>query len=205
MSMVGRAGLLWPGDGSLEGLIETERLRLLPPRRGDLEALDEAIRETLPELVQWLPWASPRHDRAETRRYIKGARAARSRRLAEEYSVFEREGGRLVGVVSIHRIDWARRSAGLGYWVRKSAWGRGYATEAAGAVVENAFRRLGVHRLEAHVATENRASQRVPEKLGFQREGIAREAEYISGRFVDHIQYSLLRWELNEPGEGRSE
>ncbi len=200
--MVGRAGLLWPGDGSIGGRLETERLRLLPPRRGDLEALDDAILETLPELVQWLPWATLRHDRSETRRYIRGARLARSRRLAEEYSVVEREAGRLVGVVSIHRIDWARRSAGLGYWIRKSAWGRGYATEATRAAVEDAFRRLGLHRLEAHVATENRASQRVPEKLGFQREGIAREAEYLSGRFVDHIQYSLLRWEWIKPGEG---
>ena len=200
--MVSRAGLLWPSDGSIEGRLETERLCLLPTRRGDLEALDEAIFETLPELVQWLPWATPRHDRTATRRYIKGARLARSRRLAEEYRVVEREGGRLVGVVSIHRIDWARRSAGLGYWIRKSAWGRGYATEATRAAVEDAFRRLGLHRLEAHVATENRASQRVPEKLGFQREGIAREAEYLSGRFVDHIQYSLLRWEWIKPGEG---
>ncbi len=200
--MVGRAGLLWPGNGSIEGRLETERLYLLPPRRRDLEALDEAILETLPELVQWLPWATPRHDRTETRRYIRGARLARSRRRAEEYSVVEREAGRLVGMVSVHRIDWARRSAGLGYWIRKSAWGRGYATEATRAAVEDAFRRLGLHRLEAHVATDNRASQRVPEKLGFQREGVAREAEYISGRFVDHIQYSLLRWELIEPDEG---
>ncbi len=75
--MVGRAGLLWPGDGSIGGRLETERLRLLPPRRGDLEALDDAILETLPELVQWLPWATLRHDRSETRRYIRG-RASRA-------------------------------------------------------------------------------------------------------------------------------
>jgi ribosomal-protein-serine acetyltransferase len=106
--------------------------------------------------------------------------------------LWERDTGNLVGIASIHRIDWSRRSAGLGYWVRKSAQRRGYATEAAAALVEDAFRRVGLHRIEAHVAVENRASQRVPEKLGFTNEGIARESELIGGSYIDHIQYSLL-------------
>lgn len=198
-----RAAVFPLRDTPAEMGIATERLRLRPPRRADVDALDEAIQETLSELVRWLPWASPQHARADTRRYIKGARVARNRRTADEYALFEREAGRLVGMVSIHRIDWSRRSAGLGYWIRRSAWGRGYATEAARAVVDDAFRRLGLNRVEAHVATENPASQRVPEKLGFQREGIAREAEYIDGRFADHIQYSLLRCETTGSDGGK--
>ena len=179
-------------DDPADGLIATERLRLTAPRRGDLDALDEAIAETLPQLVRWLPWAHPLHGKADTRRYIRSARLARSRRAAFEYALWERQGGRLVGIASIHRIDWSRRSAGLGYWVRESAQGRGYATEAAGALVEDAFRRIGLHRIEAHVALENTRSQRVPEKLGFTNEGIARESELIGGHWIDHIQYSLL-------------
>lgn len=185
-----------------EGLA-TERLLLRAPRRSDLDALDEAIRETLTDLVRWLPWAYPQHGRADTRQYIKSARLARSRRLALEHLVLERAGGRLVGVTSLHRIDWGRRSAGLGYWVRKSAWGRGYATEAARLTLRDAFERLGLHRVEAHVALENEASQRIPEKLGFHREGVARESEFVNGRYLDHIQYSLLAWELPDAGERR--
>jgi ribosomal-protein-serine acetyltransferase len=190
--MLGRVGAFSVMDEGGETAITTERLRLLAPRRGDLDALDEAIAETLPELVRWLPWATPLHGKADTRRYIKSARLARSRRAAHEYVLWERESGTLIGIASIHRIDWSRRSAGLGYWVRRSAWRRGYATEAAAALVGDAFRRVGLHRIEAHVALENRASQRVPEKLGFTNEGIARESELIGGRFLDHIQYSLL-------------
>jgi ribosomal-protein-serine acetyltransferase len=172
--------------------LATARLRLRAPRRGDVDALDEAIRESLPELVPWLPWAHAAHGRADTRRYLRAARSARTKRNAYEWIALAAAGDRVVGIASIHRIDWSRRSAGLGYWIRRSEWGRGYATEMARAVVEDAIGRMHLHRIEAHVALDNRASQRVPEKLGFLREGIAREVEFVNGRWLDHVQYSLL-------------
>jgi RimJ/RimL family protein N-acetyltransferase len=55
---------------------------------------------------------------------------------------------------------------------------------------------LGLNRIEAHVAPDNGRSQRVVGKLGFHREGIARGVEFVGGRFIDHIQYSLLRREV---------
>jgi ribosomal-protein-serine acetyltransferase len=164
-------------------------------------ALDEAIQETLPDLVRWLPWARPNHTRQDTRLYLRGARLARSKRRAFEFLVEDIQSGAVLGITSLHRIDWARRCAGLGYWIRRSAWGKGAATEATDAVIEYAFHDLALNRLEVHVAPENLASLRVAEKLGFQREGIAREAELINGQYSDHVQYSLLRSDLSElPG-----
>ena len=68
----------------------------------------------------------------------------------------------------------------------------GLSAVAACALSSFAFDTLGLHRIEAHVAADNPASQRVVEKIGFQREGIARENERIGERFVDHVQYALL-------------
>ncbi len=149
--------------------------------------------ETLPELVKWLPWAHHGHRRADTRGYLRGARAALARRGAYEFIIEDLQKGDLLGITSLHRIDWIRRSAGVGYWIRQSNWGKGIATEAVGALIERAFQAYHLHRLEAHVALENHASQRVVDKLGFEREGIAREVELVDGRYLDHIQYSLLR------------
>jgi RimJ/RimL family protein N-acetyltransferase len=191
-------------DSAFGEEITTERLLLRPPRRSDLAALDVAIAETLPDLVQWLPWAHAGHQRADTRRYLRSARLARSQGIALEYLCLARESTDVVGIASLHRLDPSRRSAGLGYWVRKSCQGRGFATEAAGALVQDGFRRLGLHRIEAHVATENLRSQRVPEKLGFTREGVARAIELVNGRWLDHVQYSLLARDALGPGPGRS-
>lgn len=192
----------------LEGSeLETERLRLRVPRRRDLVPLDEAINETLPELVRWLPWAHAEHSRSDARAYLRDARVARLRRVALELVIEDRADATLLGVMSVHRIDWVRRCAGIGYWVRRAAWGKQVATEAAAALVDYSLRKLELHRLEAHVAPRNPASQRVVEKIGFTREGIAREFEYIDGEYLDHIQYSILRSEYlarGWPGHGRT-
>lgn len=174
------------------GEIVTRRLTLRPARRSDVGPLHEAIVETLPDLVKWLPWARPGHRKADTRHYVRGARAALARRGAYEFVIEDLETGNIVGITSLHRIDWIRRSAGVGYWVRRSCWGKGLATEAVDALTQRGLRVFCLHRLEAHVSLDNRASQRVVEKLGFEREGIARGVEYLNGRYVDHIQYSLI-------------
>jgi ribosomal-protein-serine acetyltransferase len=183
--------------------LETAHFRLRAPKRGDAVLLHDAIAETLPDLVPWLPWARPDHGRAETRRYLRAARAAWSRRTAFEFLIEDRKTGQLCGVTSLHRIDWLRACAGLGYWVRRSAWNRGVATEAANAALLHGIGSLRLHRVEALVALENKASQRVVEKLGFTREGVAREAEYIDGRHLDHIQYSFLRGDAPVAGGKR--
>ena len=176
--------------------ILTERLRLRAPKRGDVTPLHDAIAETLSDLVPWLPWARIDHGPAETRRYLRAARSAWSRQSAFEFVLEMRDTGRVVGVTSLHRVDWVRASAGLGYWVRRSEWNRGIATEAANAALSHALGGLRLHRIEALVALENKMSQRVIEKLGFVREGIAREAEFVDGRYLDHIQYSFLRTDV---------
>jgi RimJ/RimL family protein N-acetyltransferase len=190
-----RVGLFAVEDATVPTLV-TGRLRLRPMRRRDLDPLHEAVQETLVELIRWLPWANPGHSRADTRRYIRQARLARMRGSAYEFAIFDQEGKALLGVVGLHRLDWSRRSAGIGYWTRHSNWNRGVATEAAATLVDHAFQRLQLNRVEAHVALENRRSQKVVEKLGFHREGVARALEPLGGEFIDHFQYSLVRREI---------
>jgi RimJ/RimL family protein N-acetyltransferase len=170
----------------------TKRLRLRALRRSDAMPLHAAIEETLDDLVPWLPWARPGHTRTETRRYLRAARLAWSRRTAFEFVLEEQASGRVVGVTSLHRIDWVRRSRAR----------QGFATEAVEGVLGHAFVTLSIHRLEALVALENAPSQRVVEKLGFTREGVAREVELIEGRFLDHFQYSLLDGDPPRPRRG---
>jgi RimJ/RimL family protein N-acetyltransferase len=138
----------------------------------------------------------------DTRRYRRGARLGWARRSAFEFIVSELESEVVVGVTSLHRIDWLRRCAGLGYWVRRWQLGRGRAVEAARATALYAFERLGLHRLELHIALGNAASHGVARRLGAQREGIARDAERVDGRYLDHVQYALLSTDP-EPGDWR--
>ena len=93
--------------------------------------------------------------------------------------------GRMVGLVDIDGVDDIRGT--LGYWIDGSAWGRGYASEAAGAAVRFAFGALGLSRLEAGHAFDNGSSGRVLRKLGFYELDSARR--YSHSRRTDIIQH----------------
>ena len=83
----------------------------------------------------------------------------------------------------------ALQSANLGYWVDQRRNGRGLATAAVDAILPIAFGELGLHRLEAGALVDNVASQRVLEKNGFERIGIAHRYLLISGEWRDHVLY----------------
>lgn len=85
------------------------------------------------------------------------------------------------------------RSASLGYCLHQAAWGRGYATEAARALLQWAFDTLEVNRIQSEADSRNVASARVLEKLGFELEGTLREDCIVNGDVSDSWVYGLLR------------
>ena len=98
----------------------------------------------------------------------------------------------LIGTVSLRRYVRDRR-AELGYWLGADAWGQGYATEAADALVELGFMRLGMQRIYAQVLDGNEASCRVLEKLGMLSEGLRRAHVRKGKRLCDVHMFGMLR------------
>ena len=98
----------------------------------------------------------------------------------------------LLGTVSLRRYIRDRR-AELGYWLARPAWGHGFATEAAQAVVDFGFRELGLARVYAQVLAGNSASLRVLDKLGMMNEGKKRQHVAKARRLHDVVLYGLLR------------
>jgi RimJ/RimL family protein N-acetyltransferase len=100
--------------------------------------------------------------------------------------------GDAVGTVGLTAFAPTTGTAELGYYLTPDAWGRGHATDAAQTLVAYAFTELRFHRVQAKVFDENRASQRVLEKVGFEREGVLREHWFRHGRHEDVHLYGLL-------------
>ena len=172
--------------------LRTPRLNLRAPTRRDAKRIHEAVLETLDELVLWLPWAHPGYSLLDTRQFVSALRRLRRNGQSFDYLIEDSENGRALGMISLHRLDWLRQSAGLGYWIRRSAWGQGLATEAGHGIIDVGFRSYGLNRIEAHVAAANKASQAVIEKLRMKHEGVSRGLEKLNGEFVDHVQYAIL-------------
>jgi [ribosomal protein S5]-alanine N-acetyltransferase len=101
--------------------------------------------------------------------------------------------GQLVGALGIGNVVRAVFLSGnLGYFVAQSVNGMGVATRAVGLAVEEAFGVLGMHRLEAGTLVDNVASQRVLEKNGFERIGLARAYLKIAGEWRDHLLFQRV-------------
>jgi RimJ/RimL family protein N-acetyltransferase len=96
-----------------------------------------------------------------------------------------------IGFIGLHGINWRNRSATGGLIIGdRSAWGRGYATEAVGVRTKFAFAQLGLHRINGH--TFNPAMKRVFEKSGYKHEGTAREMFWRDGQWHDVEVYGIL-------------
>lgn len=146
--------------------LESERLTLRVWRAADVDALHEALAESVEHLARWIPWAT---DRAPTPDAVSGLLAGWvAQRLRGDnviYAAFDGSGRLLGGFGAYARVgDGALE---LGYWLRASAAGRGYATEATRRLADAALEVPGVERLEIHTDVANTASRRVADKLGF--------------------------------------
>lgn len=174
----------------------TERLRLRPFDDGDADALF-ALQSNAYVLRYWdsPPWT----DRDRVQEFLD-----RSRHLPEDGSgarlaVDSLVDGTFLGWCSLTGWNQDFRSAGLGFCFTQEAWGQGYATETARAVLQWAYAALDLNRVQAEADTRNAACARVLEKVGFVREGTLRQDCIVNGDMSDSWVYGLLRsdWEAS--------
>jgi RimJ/RimL family protein N-acetyltransferase len=177
--------------------IQSRRLLLRLPRRSDTDELARAISDRrIARATLRIPFPYHRSDAAA---WITRSRQKRSSGEAVSLLTLERAGERIVGGASLFAFDREHARAELGYWITPSAWGQGYAPEAAYALSRAAFRDLKLHRIEAGTFEFNEASGRVLGKVGFVREGLAREDIRKAGAFHNTVRYGVLRSELHPP------
>ncbi|WP_042462986.1 GNAT family N-acetyltransferase [Neobacillus dielmonensis] len=113
------------------------------------------------------------------------------------FGIFLKETDELIGDIDITGISRDVLQSGyIGYSLDQRHNGRGYTTEAVILLVHYGFNQLKLHRLMAGVMPANIGSQRVLEKAGFQKEGIARKNVKINGTWEDHIQFSILEEDI---------
>ena len=170
--------------------LHTSRLRLRPFTSADAEALF-ALHSNAHVLEYWdsPPWSEP--DRAQ--RFLVTTWQMAEEGSGARLAIDRGSDSSFLGWCGLTRWNPDFRSASLGYILGEAAWGRGYATEAARALLQWAFDTLDLNRVQAEADTRNAASAHVLEKLGFEREGTLREDCVVNGVVSDSWVYGLLR------------
>ena len=110
-----------------------------------------------------------------------------------DFGIFLIETGQMIGGIALNEVmRGVLQSCYVGYSLDGEYNGKGYMSEAVGLIVTYAFEVLKLHRIEAGVQPVNIGSQRVLEKCGFVREGLARKNVNIQGKWEDHYSYGIL-------------
>jgi len=176
-------------------VLATDRLLLRAFQPEDAEELYAAVVESKTELGQWLSWCHADYSIHDTIEFLR-LRGEAFREGEHSFALFEQSGQRLIGAAGINQLDPVTLRANLGYWLRTTATGHGYATEATRLIARFAFETLNLERIEIVAATGNLASQRVATAAGATREGIARARLRVHGVQHDAVVYSLIRSDL---------
>jgi RimJ/RimL family protein N-acetyltransferase len=177
--------------------IATARLRLHAPRPEDGLAVNAAVAASHREFALWLPWAIDCPTVADSSEWCAAAAGRRERREEIAYLLSERDGGAVVGSISLLRGDWEVGRFEIGYWCRSDRVGRGYVAEAVQAMVRLAFSTLGLQRVEIRCDARNARSIRVAERAGFLQEGRLRhDALANDDSLRDTLVYGLLASDL---------
>jgi RimJ/RimL family protein N-acetyltransferase len=169
----------------------TDRLRLRAFRPGDWPAVHDYAADV--EVVRFMDWGPNTIE--QTRYHVNRsvAMAEVSPRLTFPYVVERLADRRVIGATELSMTSLDHRRAEMGYVLAREAWGRGFATEAAGALLDYAFDKLGLHRVAATCDPDNAGSARVLEKIGMTPEGRMRAYYLIRGEWRDRLMYAAVR------------
>ncbi|WP_316570285.1 GNAT family N-acetyltransferase [Neobacillus sp. YIM B06451] len=153
---------------------ETERLLIRLPKPGDGKAVFDAIQASIQELKPWMPFAKIEQTEEDVEANIREAYAKFIKREDLRLLVFDKQSGVLIGSSGLHRIDWSVPKFEIGYWIDSRYSGKGYMTEAVQGIFDFAVSQLSAKRIEIRCDSRNVKSRAIPERLGFQLEGILR-------------------------------
>ncbi|MCL2301369.1 MAG: GNAT family N-acetyltransferase [Firmicutes bacterium] len=175
--------------------LRTARLVLRELHAKDVPRLSALLQDE--EVTRYIGWGPIKH----RRKFIRGMRKNFLAGRELHWGICEKEGGALMGVISLHPIDRANQRAMAGFWLGRDYWHRGYAAEAFRAVLTYCFDELNLNRVWASHLAGNEASGRVQQKCGLRYEGTQRQHHGLSGRCLDLLLYGILKEDFANPSQ----
>ena len=155
----------------------------------DLDALEEYW---IPEVRRWLAGMDEPGDRRTAQEYVDRAMSSARAVPRLRYDLVAEADGRFLGTGRIVASDPLNASGDIGYAIRQSEWGKGYASAIARQLLDIGFGPLGLHRISATVHPDNAAAVRVLEKAGLRYEGRLRDHYRVPGGWRDSLLYAVL-------------
>ncbi len=173
--------------------LQGERVLIRPYRESDAQVLVEAVSESRKHIRPWLHFADAHQTVEESRDWIIQQQAKFLLRDDMSFNLCDKASGRMIGGTALHTRNWKARYFEIGYWLRVSATGHGYTTEAVKLLTEYAFTHLQANRVEIRCDVRNTQSAAVAQRLGFVQEGRLRNQGVDTfGNLRDLLVFALI-------------
>lgn len=164
----------------------------------DSEEVFNLVDKSRTHLKEWMTWVDAVRSVEDIHAVTRKNLLAFADRKAVHFIILYND--QVAGAVNINAIDWSIKSAEIGYWLGSGFTGKGIMTRAVRSLLDYAFIKLDLHKVEIWAAEENTKSRSLPETLGFIHEGIRRDDERINGKFITMMIYGILKaeWRLKK-------
>jgi ribosomal-protein-serine acetyltransferase len=172
------------------GLKIDDEIELRVFQEKDADEIYAAVKANYEHLRPFLHWVTPDYSLETAREFIERNQKAAAEKKNEAFGVYYQN--KFAGTVGFVKLEQDSRLAEIGYWISKDFEGKGIITKSCKALINYAFDELKMNRIEIRCATENLKSRAIAERLGFQLEGILRQAVWRHTRFYDMAIYGIL-------------
>ena len=142
-------------------------------------------------LSEFLPWVPNMQTVENTRQYLENCELLQEEKKEVSFIILLNDDP--VGRIGLHHLNLENKTGAIGYWLDKNAQGKGIITKCCIALIDYGFSEMNLNRIEIKAATKNFKSQAIPVKLNFRKEGVLKQAEFVSNEFIDLFLYSMLK------------
>ncbi len=172
--------------------IETARLKIRPYTASDINEQTDAVLESVNTVGRWLPWCKPNYSVKDAAEWFVICADAMAEFSAFTFGLFDKSTEQLIGSITINQLQPDMAIGNIGYWIRESKQGLGYASEAVLAIKHFGFVELKLLRLEIVAAVDNIASNRVALKAGAKFEHVDTKRIKLATGYVDANIYGFF-------------
>lgn len=162
-------------------------------RESDVDAVFDVVRRNYDHLLTFMEWAKPDYSRKDAEEWVANGTDEPTEGRPLNFAIFR--GKRMIGTIGFAYFDLDVKVTEIGYWIDCAEQGKGIMSSATAKLVDLAFDRLGMNRIQIRCASENRRSAAIPERRGFKKEGVQRQHVIRNGVIYDFCIYGLLRAE----------
>ena len=177
--------------------LKTKRLVLRQIKESDAKSILENVNNL--NVTKWLLVVPYPYKLKDAKFWINQCKEETTKKPRKEYNfgIELKEEKRIIGGIGLSSVNKEQGKSSLGYWLGENYWRQGYGSEALEQLIDLAFNKLKLRRLEANVFAGNPSSGKLLEKFGFKQEGYKRKAAVCKadGKIKDEISYALLREE----------